>query len=48
MGTKSSKRPLPSYKEGKLRDPSIKKMQDKRFTHGDLASLVKKAVRKSG
>ena len=34
MGGSKSKRPLPSYEEGELRDPSIKKMQDKAYQRG--------------
>ena len=45
MGRKRSKRPLPSYEEGKLRDPSIKKMQDTTYQHRDLTHLIKKAVK---
>ncbi len=46
MGGNKSKRPKPSYEEGELRDPSIKKMQDKAYRRGDLKRLVKKAVRR--
>ncbi len=47
MGGNKSKQPKPSYKEGKLRDPSIEKMQDKRYRREDLARLVKKATSKT-
>ena len=40
-----AKRPLPSYEEGKLRDPRIEKMQDGAYQRGDLARLIKKAVK---
>jgi len=45
MGGKPSKRPRPSYEDGKLRDPSIKKMQDKAYQREDLSRLIKKAVK---
>ena len=44
MGGNKSKRPKPSYEEGELRDPSIKKMQDKAYQRKDLSRLVKKAA----
>lgn len=44
MGGKSSKRPRPSYEEGKLRDPSIEKKMDPNYKEGDLVALIKKAV----
>lgn len=42
---KLSKRPAPSYEDGKLRDPSIEKMQEKTYQRGELARLIKKAVK---
>lgn len=45
MGGNKSKRPKPSYEDGKLRDPSIEKMQDKKYQRGDLTRLIKKAVK---
>ena len=45
MGGNKNKRPRPSYEDGKLRDPSIKKMQDREYQRGDLARLVKRAVK---
>ncbi len=48
MGGNKSKRPKPSYEEGELRDPSIKKMQDKTYRREDLERLVKKAAQKRG
>ncbi len=45
MGGNKSKQPKPSYEEGELRDPSIKKMQDKTYQRGDLARLIKKAAK---
>jgi hypothetical protein len=45
MGGSKSKRPLPSYEEGELRNPSIKKMQDKAYQRGDLARLIKRAAK---
>lgn len=47
LGGKSNKRPRPSYEEGKLRDPSIEKMQDAKYRRGKLARLIKKAIRRS-
>ena len=44
MGGNKSKQPKPSYEEGELRDPSIKKMQDKAYQRRDLTRLVKRAV----
>lgn len=45
MGGNKNKRPHPSYEDGKLRDPSIEKMQDREYQRGDLARLIKKAVK---
>ncbi len=45
MGGNKSKQPKPSYEEGELRDPSIKKLQDKAYKREDLARLIKKAVK---
>lgn len=45
MGGNKSKQPKPSYEEGELRDPSIKKMQDKAYQRQDLSRLIKKAVK---
>ncbi len=45
MGGNKSKQPKPSYEEGELRDPSIKKMQDGKYQRGDLTRLIKKAVK---
>lgn len=44
MGKRSEKRPRPSYEDGKLRDPSIEKMQDRPFKRGSLLRLIKKAL----
>jgi len=46
MSGKSSKRPRPSYEEGKLRDPSIAKKMDPNYKEGDLLALIKKAAKK--
>ena len=45
MGGQPSKRQRPSYERGKLRDPSIEKMQDPKYQRGELARLIKKAVK---
>jgi len=45
MGGNKSKRPRASYERGKLRDPSIEKMQDAKYQRGELARLLKKAVK---
>ena len=42
----TTKRPLPSYTEGELRDLSIKKMQDKAYSKPELVRLVRRAVKK--
>jgi len=41
---KQSKRPRPSYEDGRLRDPSIAAKQDAEHKKGDLLALIKKAV----
>jgi len=46
MGGNKNKRPRPSYEDGKLRDPSIEKMQDKAYQRGGLTRLIKKALRR--
>jgi hypothetical protein len=46
MGGNKNKRARPSYEEGKLRDPSIEKMQDREYQRGNLAHLIKKAVKR--
>lgn len=46
LGGKSNKRPRPSYEEGKLRDPSIEKMQDKAYQLRDLTRLLQKSVKR--
>ncbi len=46
MGGSKSKRPRPSYEDGKLRDPSIEKMRDKTYRREDLARLIKKAAKR--
>ena len=46
MGGNKSKQPKPSYEEGKLRDPSIEKMQDGKYQREDLTRLIKKAVKR--
>jgi len=44
MGGSPKKKPTrPSYEDGKLRDPSIAKMQDPKYQAEDLLTLVKKA-----
>ena len=48
MGGNKSKQPKPSYEEGELRDPSIKKMQDKAYQREELTRLIKKAASKKG
>ena len=45
MGGNKSKRPRASYERGKLRDPSIEKMQDAKYQRGELARLIKKTVK---
>jgi len=45
MGGKSPKQPRPSYQRGKLRDPGIEKVQDEAYQRGELARLIKKAVK---
>lgn len=45
IGGSKSKQPKPSYDDGKLRDPSIEKMQDKAYQRGDLARLIRKATK---
>ncbi len=42
---KPSKQPRPSYEEGKLRDPSIEKMQDKDFTRDDFLRVIERAAK---
>ena len=45
MGNKKqSKRPRPSYEEGKLGDPKIEAKQDAEYKKGDLLALIRKAV----
>jgi len=44
LGKKSSKRPRPSYEEGRLRDPSIEEKQSTEYKKGDLLALIKKAA----
>lgn len=44
MGKKQTKRPRPSYEDGKLRDPSIADKQDAEYKKGDLLALIKRAV----
>jgi hypothetical protein len=43
---KQSKRPRPSYEEGKLRGPEIEKKQDSEYKKGDLLALIRKAAAK--
>ena len=50
MGGSSSKRPRPSYEDGKLRDPRIEAMQKDAAKDGDdqrsgLVRLIRRAVR---
>ena len=45
-GSKKKKKAGPSYEEGRLRDPSIKQMQDADFGPQDLDELVKKVAKK--
>jgi len=44
MGGQKNKRPRPSYEDGKLRDPSIEKMQDPKYRGKDLVRMIKKAA----
>jgi hypothetical protein len=46
MGGNKNNRPRPSYEDGKLRDPSIEKMQDREYQRRDLTRLVKRAVKR--
>jgi hypothetical protein len=46
MGGNKNNRPRPSYEDGKLRDPSIEKMQDETYQRGDLFHLLRRAVSK--
>lgn len=43
---KNVNKPRPSYEEGRLRDAEIERKQDPNYRESDLASLIKKAVRK--
>jgi len=45
VGEQARKRPRPSYTEGKVRDPRIEKMQDRKFQRADFTHLVKKATK---
>lgn len=42
---KTGKRPLPSYEEGKLRDPSIEEKQDPNYKPDDLLGMIRKAAK---
>jgi len=42
-----SKRPQPSYDDGKLRDPAIEQMQDSKFSREDYVRLIKRVARAS-
>lgn len=51
MGGSPSKRPRPSYEDGKLRDPSIEAMQKDAANEGQdqkdgLLNLIKRSVQK--
>lgn len=41
-----SKRPRPSYEEGRVRDPRIEQMQDAAYSKGDLFGLLRRAATK--
>jgi len=43
--TKPSKRPRPSYEEGRVRDSRIEEMLDPAYTKGDLSRLLGKAAK---
>ena len=45
-GSPKKNQERPSYEEGKLRDPSIEKMQDTAFQPEHLRQVIKKAAQK--